>query len=120
MRGSYLSGQSQDELHILPNIANFSQDALTIAMDDLNPFAEAILLQPLRLYQMIYRCIYVCMSLGLIPLFRSTRSSSSHAYESPLSPHFLITFILHGKRTLKLSIVVVAVQSSLKADSFRA
>ena len=37
-------------------------------MDDLNPFAEAILLQPLRLYQMIYRCICVCMSLGLIPL----------------------------------------------------
>lgn len=89
-------------------------------MDDLNPFAEAILLQPLRLHQMIYRCICVCMSLSLLPLFRSTRSAGSHAYESRLSPHFFITFILHGKRTMKHSIKMVAVQSLLKADSFRA
>lgn len=92
-RGSYLSGQVQNELDILPNIANSPQDALTIAMDDLNPLAEAILLQPLRLYQMIYRSISVCMSLGSFLLFRSARSSGGHAYESRLSPHFLITFI---------------------------
>ncbi|KAK0510174.1 hypothetical protein JMJ35_007568 [Cladonia borealis] len=49
----------KNKLPILPNIAKFSQDALTIAMEDLNPPAEAILLQPLRLYQMIYHCICI-------------------------------------------------------------
>lgn len=64
--GSYSSGQSQDELHILPKVAKLSQDALPDALDDLNPYAAAILLQPLRLQQMIYRSISVCMSLSLV------------------------------------------------------
>ena len=88
-------------------------------MDNLNPLAEEILLQPLRLYQMIYRCICVCMSLVSMPLFRSTRSAGSHAYESPLSPHFLITFIVRRKRTLIYYTIIVAAQSLLKADSFQ-
>ena len=115
-----LIGLAQNELPILPNIAKFSQDALTIAMEDLNPLAEAILLQPLRLYQMIYHCICICMYLGSIALFRSTRSSGGHAYQSRLSPHFLITFILYRKRTLKHSTIIVAAQWLLKADFFRA
>ena len=89
-------------------------------MEDLNPLAEAILLQPLRLYQMIYRCICICMYLGSIALFRSTRSSGGHAYENRLSPHFLITSILHRKKILEYFTMIVAARYLLKADSFRA